>query len=58
VAGLGFTGAHGRPRDGSFDYYISEPIVDNDMKGVGPFILAGIEVQKILDSQNRSKAAP
>lgn len=40
VAGLG-----GEPyRDGSFGYYLSEPIVANDYKGVGPFILAGIEV--------------
>jgi unsaturated rhamnogalacturonyl hydrolase len=42
VAGLGFG------RDGSFAYYIKEPIVDNDLKGVGPFILAGIEVQQLL----------
>jgi len=36
VAGLG-----GNPyRDGSFDYYMSEPIRANDAKGVGPFILA------------------
>jgi unsaturated rhamnogalacturonyl hydrolase len=33
-------------RNGSFEYYIKEPIVDNDMKGVGPFITAGIELQK------------
>ncbi|MFB0515695.1 MAG: glycoside hydrolase family 105 protein [Candidatus Neomarinimicrobiota bacterium] len=40
VAGLG-----GEPyRDGSFEYYISEPIVKNDLKGVGPFILAGLEM--------------
>lgn len=40
VAGLG-----GNPyRDGSFDYYISEPIRANDAKGVGPFILAAIEL--------------
>lgn len=30
-------------RDGSFEYYISEPIVENDAKGVGPFIMAYIE---------------
>lgn len=47
VAGLGFTNAAGRDRDGSFDYYRSEPVVANDLKGVGPFILAGIEVQAI-----------
>jgi len=36
VAGLG-----GNPySDGSFDYYMSEPIRANDAKGVGPFILA------------------
>ena len=43
VAGLG-----GDPyRDGSFEYYIGEPIRDNDPKGVGPFILAGLEFTKI-----------
>lgn len=47
VAGLGFKNSAGRPRDGSFDYYVSEPVVSNDLKGVGPFILAGIEVQKL-----------
>jgi len=58
VAGLGSASANGRMRDGSFDYYVSEPVVRNDLKGVGPFILAGIEVQKILDSQNQPKASP
>jgi unsaturated rhamnogalacturonyl hydrolase len=47
VAGLGFTGSHGQARDGSFDYYVSEPIIKNDLKGVGPFVLAGIEVQSL-----------
>jgi unsaturated rhamnogalacturonyl hydrolase len=47
VAGLGFTASNGRPRDGSFDYYVSEPVVENDLKGVGPFILAGIEMQRL-----------
>jgi unsaturated rhamnogalacturonyl hydrolase len=49
-AGLGYTTSNGRPRDGSFDYYMSEPVVDNDPKGTGPFILAGIEVEKLLAS--------
>lgn len=41
VAGLG-----GIPyREGTFDYYISEPVVTNDDKGVGPFILAGVELE-------------
>lgn len=51
VAGLGFTNSTGRPRDGSFDYYVNEPVVKNDLKGVGPFILAGIELQQLTDSQ-------
>jgi unsaturated rhamnogalacturonyl hydrolase len=42
VAGLGYG------RDGSYAYYLREPIVDNDHKGVGPFILAGIEMQRLL----------
>ena len=43
VAGLG-----GNPyRDGSFDYYINEIIRDNDPKGVGPFIMAALEAEKI-----------
>jgi unsaturated rhamnogalacturonyl hydrolase len=47
VAGLGFTNSAGSARDGSFDYYVSEPVVKNDLKGIGPFILAGIEVQRL-----------
>jgi len=44
VAGLG-----GDPyRDGSFEYYISEPVVSNDLKGVGPFIMAGIQLEKMM----------
>jgi len=42
VAGLG-----GNPyRDGSFEYYMSEPVRANDAKGVGPFILAALELNK------------
>lgn len=42
VAGLG-----GEPyRDGSYDYYISEPIRDNDPKGIGPFMLASLEFER------------
>jgi unsaturated rhamnogalacturonyl hydrolase len=47
VAGLNNRNAAGRVRDGSFDYYVSEPVVDNDLKGVAPFILAGLEVQRL-----------
>ena len=33
-------------RDGSFNYYMSEPIRDNDAKGVGPFIWASLEMEQ------------
>ncbi len=36
-----------RRRDGSFGYYISEPVRDNDAKGVGPFIWASLEIEKL-----------
>jgi unsaturated rhamnogalacturonyl hydrolase len=37
----------GKPyRDGSYEYYISEPQRTNDMKGYGSFLLAAIELQK------------
>lgn len=51
VAGLGATSASGRPRDGSYEYYLSEPVVRNDLKGVGPFILAGLEVQRLIGGE-------
>ncbi len=47
VAGLGGSPSNGKMRDGSFDYYIGEPVVNNDLKGIGPFILAGIEVHRL-----------
>jgi unsaturated rhamnogalacturonyl hydrolase len=34
-------------RDGTFAYYISEPIVSNDGKAVGPFILASLEYESL-----------
>lgn len=33
-------------RDGSFEYYMSEPVRDNDAKGVGPFIWASLEMER------------
>ena len=45
VAGLGGNlRRDGSYRDGSFAYYISEPIVADDYKGVGPFIMAAHEL--------------
>ncbi|NKY09685.1 glycoside hydrolase family 88/105 protein [Cellulomonas hominis] len=47
VGGLG-----GVPyRDGSYSYYMSEPIVTNDHKGVGPFLLLAAEMQRREDER-------
>ena len=47
VSGLG-----GKPyRDGSFDYYMSEPVIVNDPKGMGAFINAANEME-LLPSLN------
>jgi len=43
VAGLG---GEKNYRDGSFDYYISEPVRDDDPKAVGPFIMVSILLDK------------
>ena len=42
VAGLGGP----QMRDGSYDYYMSEPVVCDDAKGVGPFLLAYTELRR------------
>ena len=34
-------------RDGSYDYYLSEPVRDNDAKGIGPFIWASLEMEQL-----------
>lgn len=44
VAGLG--PEDNRRRDGSYEYYISEPVVENDAKGVAPFILCYTEIKR------------
>lgn len=42
VSGLG-----GNPyRDGSFEYYMREPVIVNDPKGVGAFLLAASEMEQ------------
>ena len=54
VSGLGpgkgpfvSAGKENYKRDGSFDYYMSEPIRDNDAKGIGPFIWASLEMERL-----------
>ena len=45
VAGLG-----GKPyRDGSFEYYIGEPVIANEYKGIGAFIMASVEMEEAGD---------
>ena len=38
-------------RDGSYEYYLSEPVRDNDPIGVGPFIWASLEVEDARSSE-------
>ncbi|MDR0901866.1 MAG: glycoside hydrolase family 88 protein, partial [Opitutaceae bacterium] len=52
VSGLGYG------RDGSYGYYISEPIVSNDAKGTGPFVFAGIELDRLLRVNTPASAIP
>ena len=50
VSGLG-----GNPyRDGSLDYYFSEPVITNDPKGLGVFIAAAVEME-IIETQTIGK---
>lgn len=43
VAGLG----GGEKRDGTFVYYISEPIITNDFKAYGAFLQAAVQIEQI-----------
>lgn len=43
VAGLGYG------RDGSYRYYMSEPVVENDPKGLAPAIMAGIQISELTN---------
>jgi unsaturated rhamnogalacturonyl hydrolase len=51
VAGLGGP----RGRDGSFAYYVSEPVASDDPKGVGPFIMASLELERAAGAAERSR---
>ena len=47
VSGLG-----GNPyRDGSFDYYMSEKLRTNDAKGLGPAVMAAVEMENLDKGQ-------
>ncbi len=46
VSGLG-----GNPyRDGSYEYYLSEPVIANDPKGLGAFIKCAAELEKAMEA--------
>ena len=47
VAGLG--PESDRRRDGTYAYYISEPVVENDAKGVAPFVLCYTEIRRLMN---------
>lgn len=51
VAGLG--GNNNKYRNGSFYYYISEPVIENDPKSVGSFILAAVEYECFQQHLNK-----
>lgn len=44
VGGLGYG------RDGSYAYYMSEPLMDNDPKGLGPYIMLGQQIEALRAS--------
>lgn len=49
VAGLG-----GKTmRSGTFEYYIGEPVIENDAKGVGPFIWASLEYERMSGNMKK-----
>ncbi|MCX2725222.1 glycoside hydrolase family 88/105 protein [Roseibium salinum] len=53
VAGLG--GFEEKYRDGTPEYYLSEPVVDNDPKGVGPLMMC--VATSLMDQPARSTVA-
>lgn len=51
VSGLG-----GKPyRAGDYNYYVHEPVGDNDAKGIGAYLLATSEIQQIANKNARTK---
>lgn len=49
VAGLGPESDH--RRDGTYAYYISEPVVKNDAKGAAPFVLCYTEIRRLVQGE-------
>ena len=53
VAGLG--PENNRRRDGSYEYYISEPVVENDAKGLAPFLMCYTELLLSKKEENKNE---
>ena len=49
VAGLG--PESDRRRDGTYEYYISEPVVRNDAKGVAPLVMCYMEIKRLSQAE-------
>ncbi|MBQ7887167.1 MAG: glycoside hydrolase family 88 protein [Clostridia bacterium] len=49
VAGLG--PQSDRRRDGTYAYYISEPVVKNDAKGVAPMVMCYTEIRRLIRAE-------
>ncbi len=45
-------------RDGSYEYYVGEPVATNDLKGVGAFILAAVEIEGRLNNLPQRSESP
>jgi unsaturated rhamnogalacturonyl hydrolase len=50
VAGLGGADL----RDGTYTYYISEPVICNDQKGLGAFLQALAEFEEVMNKEQRN----
>ena len=50
MAGMGRPDDKDHRRDGSYAYYISEPVVENDAKGAAPFLLCYTEIMRLDDA--------
>ena len=48
---VGGLGGSPKYRDGSYAYYLSEKVITNDPKGVGPFIMAATEIENIQNAK-------
>jgi unsaturated rhamnogalacturonyl hydrolase len=54
VKGVGLAGD--LQRDGAYQYYVTTPVIDNDPKGIGAFLMASVEIERApLNSVGKGK---